>query len=219
MKTTRLTTSRAASWPDHLPLPPALIVAVLVLIAAAGIAAIGRIGLYPNSTTMPTPALATAAPLIIIASPLPQMPPTALPAARVAVQRPANVTTRAIVVYGGPDMSTAIGAVEAGRPYQIVARWGIDWLKLNLSGSGLVFARTSDLLDLPADLVDLQPAPAPRMIYVAAQAAAPVEAAPAPATIYQNMEEPTPAETAMPPQQLVILDREQWALDAQRARP
>src|SRR5258705_8587635 len=87
--TSHLTTAtpRAASWRDRMPLPPALALTVLVLVAAAGIAAIGRLGLHPSTATMPTPALG---PLIIIASPLPVQPPTAVPAAMVAAQLPAN---------------------------------------------------------------------------------------------------------------------------------
>ena len=87
-----------------------------------------------------------------------------------------------------------------------------------MTGSGVVFARTSDLLDLPTDLVDLAPPPAPQVIYVAAQPAAPAEAAPTPASIYHSADSPPPAEATPLPQQMVIYDREQWALDAERAR-
>lgn len=178
-RTTNVVLSRAARWFDQLPLPPALIVAILVLLVAAGISGVNRIISHQGAATVPTPALA---PIIIIASPLPQVPPTAVPVAMVAAQLPAHVTQRAIVVYGAPDLSTAIGAVEQGRPYQLLARWGAEWLKLDMAGSGIVYVRTSDVLNLPADLVDLAPPPAPQVVYVPAPAplAGPPAAVPTP---------------------------------------
>ncbi len=60
----------------------------------------------------------------------------------------------------------------------MLAKYGSDWLQLDMRRSGVVYALASDVLDLPAGLADLAPTEAPRVVYVAAQA---VEAAPTPA--------------------------------------
>ena len=195
---------RAVSWLDRQQIPPALVVAALVFLIAGGISGMSRLRLSP---TVVAPTASLPAPIIIIASPLPQIPPTAAPI-QVAAVGIANVTRRAIVVYGDHDLATAIGAVEAGRAYQVLARWGADWLRLDVSGSGVVYARTSDVLDIPADLVDLAPPPAPQVVYVSAPAAA--YAAPTPA--------PEVTAPTLAPQQMVLLDRQQWAQQAQAAR-
>jgi hypothetical protein len=205
--TTHLTLARAASWLDRIQIPPALIIAVIILVVAAGISAFNRRAAQ-QVAAVPTPALPA---IIIIASPIAEGPrPTPQPAAQVAAVPPSNVTRRAIVVYGAADLASAIGAVEAGRSYQVLAKHGADWLQVDISGTtGVVFVRTADLVGIPADLVDLAPAPAPQVIYVAAQPAA-----------IANPEPPYEVTNAAPtlmPQQMVILDRQQWALDAQRA--
>lgn len=207
MKTTNL--NLATRWLDRMPLPPALTITILVLACAAGISAANRLGARQQAAAMPTPALD---PIIIIASPLPQgIPPTAVPAAQVATVLP-NALRRAVVAYDSPNGSV-IGAIEQGRAYQVLARFGNDWLQTDVTGSGVVWLRSADVLDLPADLADLQPppvAPQPQVVYQPVYIASqPEQAAP---TIEPSAPPPT-----MAPQTAAILDRNQWALDAQRA--
>jgi hypothetical protein len=195
-------------WIDLSP-PVAAAICIFCLLGIAAI--IGRMRSAPAVAVQPTPAL----PIILIATQVAVAPPTAVPAVQIAAALPANVTKRAIVVYGAPDLASAIGAVEAGRPYQLLARWGVDWLQVDISGSGIVYARTADLLDLPADLVDLAPTAAPVIVERPIYVAAPMPAAPTPAPdLYQTTQ---PVAPTLAPQELVILDRQQWALDAQRA--
>jgi hypothetical protein len=175
--TTHLNLPRARF--DGLPLPVAIGVVIFCLLAIAGL--VGKIRSEHSAVAAPTPGL-----IIIVASPLPVQPPTAVPPIQIAAALPANVTRRAIVVYGAADTSTAIGAVEPGRAFNPIAHYGADWMQVDMiGGTGVVFVRTSDLYDVPADLVDLKPAPAPQVVYVSAPApayAAPVvEAAPTPA--------------------------------------
>ncbi len=207
LTTTNLQLPSPRDW-GNLPTPAAAAIAIFCLLSIGML--LGRVRSAQPVATVPTPALD---PIIIIASPLPQgVPPTAVPPVQVAaVVEVGNVTTRAIVVYGDHDLATAIGAVEAGRTFTPVARWGAAWVQVDMSGdTGRVFVRTTDLYGMP-DLVDLAPTSAPvvieRPVYVAAQPEPAQEAAP-------TMRELPPT---MAPQQMVILDRQQWALDAQRA--
>lgn len=206
LTTTRLQLPSPRAW-WNLPTPAAAAITIFCLLSIGML--LGHVRSAQPAAAVPTPALA---PIIIIASPLPQgIPPTAIPpAAQVAAQLPGNVTVRAIGVFGSPDTASYIGAVEAGRTFAPVARYGATWTQVDMSGSGRVFVRTSDLYGVP-DLADLEPTSAPviveRPVYVAAPL--PAVATPAPE---QYQAAPTTA-----PQQLVILDRQQWALDAQRA--
>lgn len=181
------------------PLAIGALLAVLPLLLFAIFTSSWR-GRAPAVASVPTPALA---PIIILATPRAAPVPTLAPV-QAAAMVPANTTRRAIVVYGAADLATAIGAVEPGRTYQVLARNGADWLQVDISGgTGIVFVRTADLFDIPADLADLAPPPAPAVVYVAVQAAA----------------TPAPPPPTVAPQQLVILDRQQWAVDAQRHTP
>jgi len=190
-------------WIELSP-PVAATICVFALLMIAGM--VGRIASTPSMLLQPTPAL----PIIIIASPLPQGPvPTAVPApVQVAAVVPENVTQRVIGVFGGPDPATYIGSVEQGRAFVPVARYGVEWTQVDMSGgTGRVFVRTADLYGVP-ELVDLQPPPTPqvieRPIYVANQPE-PAVATPEQYQVAQQ-EALTPA-----PQQLVIFDREMWA--------
>jgi hypothetical protein len=69
-------------------------------------------------------------PIVIIASPLPVQPPTAVPL-QVAAVLP-NTLRRAAVAYDAPA-GNVLGAIEQGRVYQVLARFGADWLQLMLS--------------------------------------------------------------------------------------
>jgi hypothetical protein len=95
----------------------------------------------------------------------------------------------------------------------VLARFGADWLQADVVGSGAVWLKADQVLDLPADLVDLQPPPAPAVVYVAVSPPAPAYAAPTPEPNYQvaNQDPPTL-------QQLVVLDRQQWAEQVAAAR-
>lgn len=176
--TTNLNPPRARWYDLPTPVAAALVIFFLLLIGLL----IGRVRSTP-AAAMPTPAI------IIIASPLPQgIPPTAVPAAQVAALPP-NVLRRAVVAYDSPN-GGVIGAIESGRTYAVVARWGSDWLQADVSGSGVVWLKADQVLDLPDGLVDLQPAPQPAVVYVSA----PAYAAPTPTEqTYTVMSEP-PAE-------------------------
>jgi hypothetical protein len=199
--TTKLNTPRR-HWFD-LPVPAAagIIIFALYLIVGLG----WQLRSAPSVAAVPTPGL-----IILIASPLPVQPPTAIPAAQVAAVVPENVTQRAIGVFGAPDTASYIGSVEAGRVFAPVARYGVEWTQVAMEGSGRVFVRTSDLYGVP-ELVDLQPTSAPvvieRPIYVAAQPA-PAIATP------ESRYEVTNAAPTLVPQQAVLLDRQVWAQQA-----
>jgi hypothetical protein len=162
---------RTASWLDRRQIPPALIVAALVFIVGGGISTIGRIRSDQAAAAVPTPQL----PIVIIASPLPVVPPTAVPV-QVAAVLP-NTLRRAVVAYDAPA-GNVLGAIEQGRAYRVLARFGADWLQADVTGSGVVWLRSADVLDLPADLVDIAP-PQPQVVYVSVPAA-PELAAPTP---------------------------------------
>lgn len=180
LTTTNLRLPTPRRWFELQP-PIAATICIFCLLAIAAI--VGRVRSAPSAAVVPTPALPAA--IIIIASPLPHVPPTAVPpAAQVAALQPAgNVTQRAIGVFGAPDTASYIGSVEAGRTFSPVARYGAEWTQVDMDGSGRVFVRTSDLYGVPEGLVDLEPAPAPividRPVYLAGQpaAVAPVEQA------------------------------------------
>jgi len=151
---------------------PIALLSGLIVAAIIGAALIRQLAsaIAPVVAMAPTPQL----PIYIIATAPAQPIPVAETAAQIKAALP-NTLTKAIVVYGAPDPATAIGAVEQGRPYQLRARWGAEWLQLDVSGSGVVYARTSDVLSIPGDLADLQPAPAPHVVYVSVPGAPAVE--------------------------------------------
>ena len=83
-----------------------------------------------------------------------------------------HTLARALVAYDAPD-GRVIGAIDRGHAYQIVARFGQDWLQADVAGSGVVWLRTAEVFDLPAGLADLQPTAAPPPIVRATDAPAP----------------------------------------------
>jgi hypothetical protein len=181
--TTNLTkpTSWRARWIELSP-PVACAIVIFALLAIAGL--VGRIRSTP-AAAVPTAQL----PIIIVASPLPVQPPTAVPL-QVAAALP-NTLRRAAVAYDSPN-GNVIGAIEQGRAYQVRARFGADWLQADVVGSGVVWLRSADVLDLPDGLVDLAPPPAPQVVYVSAPA--PPQQAPVVAPAYQAADAaPTPA--------------------------
>jgi hypothetical protein len=206
MKTTNLKLPRAR-WYD-LPVPAMIGICLFCLFAIAGL--VGRLQQTPAAAAVPTPALS----IIVIATSPAVIVPTAAPQVQQIAVMPSNALRRAVVAYDAPA-GNVLGAIEQGRAYSVLARYGADWLQADVDGSGVVWLRADQVLDLPADLADLQPTNAPqvieRPIYIAAQPA-PAVSTPAPEQ-YMAASEPQPL-----PQQLVILDRQQWAQQAQDAR-
>lgn len=204
--TTHLQMPRRAWYDLPTPVMVALCLAILFGIVTA-------VHLYRLIADWHTEPATTPLPIVIIASPLPQgIPPTAVPLATpaaVAAAFPPNALRGAVVAYDSPN-GNVLGAIEAGRTYAILARYGSDWLQADVDGSGVVWLRSADVLDLPAGLADLQPTTAPvvveRPIYVSAPA--PEQAAPT----------PPPAAPEMPLQQAAILDRGAWASQAATAQ-
>jgi hypothetical protein len=136
----------------------------------------------------PTPGL-----IILIATQAAVAPPTAVPPIQVAAIAP-NALRRAVVAYDSPN-GNVIGAIEQGRAYTVLARFGAEWLQADVTGSGVVWLKADQVLDLPADLVDLAPPPAPAVVYVAVSAPAPAYAAPhAPVVNAPAETAPTPAQ-------------------------
>jgi hypothetical protein len=157
--TTHLNLSRASAWLDRLPIPPALIVACLIFIVAGAITAVGRLGRPPAAAAVPTPVL----PIIIVATAPAVVVPTPA-AAQVTAVLP-NTLRRAVVAYDSPN-GNALGAIEQGRAYAVLARYGADWLQADVRGSGVVWLQTADVFDLPSDLADLAPLPTPQIVTV-----------------------------------------------------
>jgi hypothetical protein len=182
MKTTTTThlISARVRWFD-IPMPATIAIVIFFALCAAGL--IGRLQL-PSSTSAaePTPQL----PIIIIASPLLVQPPTAVPAAQVADISRANLLPRAVVAYDSPS-GQVLGAIEAGRPYRVVAASaGALWLQADVTGSGLIWIRTAELYGVDIS----QPTPAivvqPQVVYIASQPLqeAPQQAVPVATPVY-----------------------------------
>jgi hypothetical protein len=152
--TTRLNTPRAR-WLD-LPVPAAITICIFCLLGIAAL--VGKIQSEHSAVVSPTAPL----PIIIIATAPAVMPPTAVPI-QVAAVLP-NALRRAVVAYDAPA-GNVLGAIEQGRSYAVLARFGSDWLQADVMGSGVVWLKADQVLDLPPGLVDMQPAPQPQVIY------------------------------------------------------
>jgi hypothetical protein len=170
-------------------------------VCVAGIiAALGRIDVgAPQAAAVPTPQL----PIIIIATTPAIAVPTQAP--QLASYQPPPV--RYVVGFDRPN-GTALGAIPEPAAAAIVARFGDEWLQTSHDGAP-IWVRASEL---GMGLGDVAPTAAPpqiieRPVYVVSEPAAPAEAVATPA----------PAVPTLAPQQLVLFDRQQWALDAQRA--
>lgn len=109
-----------------------------------------------------TPAQPTVAPIIILASPTAAaIAPT--PAAAIAA--PAHGLPRAIVAYDQPN-GAVLGPIEAGRAFTTTARYGVDWIQLDVAGSGEIWTDAA-LAGLTIDgLADLEPPPTAIVVYV-----------------------------------------------------
>jgi hypothetical protein len=187
------------------------------LVLIAGLISIPLIALSIGASvyrSLPPPPLTaivpTFAPIILIATAPAVVVPTQAPI-QVAATLP-NTFTRAVVAYDSPNGS-ALGAIEQGRAYAVLARWGSDWLQADVVGSGVVWLKADQVLDLPSGLADLQPPPTAVVVERPIYVAAPMPAIATPES-YTVASESLPT---MPPQQAAIYDRQQWAIDAQRA--
>lgn len=160
----------------RLDTPPVIVAIVLGIFVLSG--------LVSYVQHLPAHAVATPTPGVIILIATAQPLPT--PAAQIE-RVGANVTARALVAYDAPD-GQALGAIEAGRTYQVRASYGVRWLQADVTGSGVVWLRAADLLGAPGGLVDLRPTDAPRVVVVSAPAPAPAYTPPTPD--YQTMNEP-----------------------------
>ncbi len=76
-----------------------------------------------------------------------------------------------LVAWYGPG-GEIFGAVAAGTPYMPVARFGADWVQLDLSDTGMLWVRSGDVAALPgvnlAQLDDLRPPVAGYGVHVVA---------------------------------------------------
>jgi len=104
---------------------------------------------------------------------------------------------RASVAYAAPG-GAVLGALEPGRGYRPVARYGANWVQIDAEGSGLVWIDAGAAgVPVSASLPDLAPRATPEVIYVIAPAAAAPAApviAPAP-----TMDVPPGPRTELPP--------------------
>jgi hypothetical protein len=94
----------------------------------------------------------------------------------------------AIVAYDSPG-GAVIGPIEAGRGYLAVARYGTDWVQLDVDGSGLIWTEAAPIgLELAGltDRMPPPPPPAPIVVYVPA----PVEPQQQPAILEAAPTEP-----------------------------
>lgn len=159
-----------------------------VIVAALGLSLVvlglwGAWAALPAPDTTPPAALAPTPPLRIV----------------MATPHAGPAFVAATVVYASPT-GAALGAVEAGRSYRPLARYGAEWVQLDVAGSGIVWARVVDV-GLPAGvaLADLAPTPEPVIVVIERPAPA-AQAAPAPLVVAQAAPtpEPTPAGCVWP---------------------
>jgi hypothetical protein len=131
--TSRLFPSRRAQLLDWLrrydPWSALSVLIVLVVVLVA---------IWPARPEAPSVAMPTPAPVILVATTVPATPvPILASSAELHL-------VRAVVAYDAPD-GKVLGAIEPGRPYQLVARSGAAWVQLAIEGSGSVWVRRQDL--------------------------------------------------------------------------
>ncbi|MCG8351148.1 MAG: hypothetical protein MI924_25540 [Chloroflexales bacterium] len=72
---------------------------------------------------------------------------------------------KAVIAYDAPDGSE-LGALEPGRSYTVVARYGAAWAQLDAPGSGLVWVKAVDIGAPWATVPDVQPTATPQVVLV-----------------------------------------------------
>jgi hypothetical protein len=169
------TTTNLKLAAKRLDTPPIIVAIVLGIFVLSGLVSFVQ-HLPARAVATPTPGV-----IILIATAQPQSTPAAI---RTAEQH-GTTTVRALVAYDAPD-GQALGAIEAGRAYQVLASYGAAWLQADVAGSGVVWLRAADLLGAPGGLVDLRPTDAPRIVVVSA----PAPAYTPPTPDFQQMSEP-----------------------------
>jgi hypothetical protein len=124
--------------------------ALVIILAMAGLAVYARL----PRTSQP------AAPVVVLA---PTMAPPSLPTPA-PTPLPPNGLPRAIVAYAAPG-GAVLGPIEPGRAYTATARYGMEWVQLDVLDSGQVWTEAGivdvDLTSLP-DLTPPTPLPAPQ---------------------------------------------------------
>jgi hypothetical protein len=127
---------------------PAIVVFAVLLIAA-GVVSLGRT-LSARQEQRPVILVATATPSL-------QLLPTAVPSG--------PVLPRAAVAYAAPG-GLVLGALDQGRAYVPLARYGGAWLHID-AGSGPVWVLASEAgLPVDAALADLEPTQPPQIVVV-----------------------------------------------------
>ena len=97
----------------------------------------------------PTPSTAVQSPTLVV---VPTSAPTIAPTAAVLLDR-------AIVAYAAPG-GDILGAVDAGRVYTAIGRYGTSWAQLDIGERAPVWVRLGDMPGLTvAGLPDLAPKP------------------------------------------------------------
>lgn len=184
MRSTLLTTLRYRGlslryWLDDHTVP--LTILSLLLIVAGG-----------AQLTRALTSAPTTAPIILVATPT--LAP--LPVASRSTGLP-----RAATAYDEPD-GRVLGALDEGRGYTVLARFGSEWLQLD-AGSGPVWVRAREAgLSVNAALADLTPPAVPAVVYVE-------RPAPAPSVVYVQ---PAPAPESAPASvDLQVLNQQQIA--------
>jgi len=195
--TIHLTLGRAASWLDRWQIPPALVVAVLILLIAAGISGISRLRSERAAAAAPTPGL-----IILIATQPANVPPTAVPPIQVAAIQP--TTPRYVVAWSAPD-GDVLGPIPAPAASALLGRWGDGWVATTWEGA-TVWIRAADLglslANLAPQIAPEQPA-GPRVVTVEQpQAPQPAEQ---PGQPYQTANQPPTPEPAAQPAQAPAL--------------
>lgn len=132
------------------------------------------------------------------------VPPTAVPTRMVKEQEGSGPRLpRASVAYASPG-GAVLGALEPGRRYRPVARYGANWVQIDAEGSGLVWIDAGAAgITIDVALVDLSPRPTAEVIAVSvppAPAGAPPASAGAPAAApAPTMDIPPGPRTELPP--------------------
>lgn len=145
-------------WSLALPLALALVASLIGLVLA--------LQLYRAQQPAAAAAQPTPAAIILIATAQAETRPTpALPTEETRAAPIGHVLARAVVAYDAPA-GKVIGAIDRGHAYQVVARYGSDWLQADVQGSGVVWLAVADVFDLPQGLADLAPTAAPEIVTV-----------------------------------------------------